>query len=76
MPTVKLEDSNCGILDAIILTGIAPSKSQAKTLISQNGISLNDNIITDIGYRLSDEDFKDGYAILKKGKKIFYKLEK
>lgn len=76
MPTVKLQNSNCSILDAIIESGIAPSKSQARTLINQNGISLNDNVISDVNYILSDDDFKEGYAILKKGKKIFYKLEK
>ena len=76
MPTVKLQNSNCSILDAIIESGIAPSKSQARTLINQNGISLNDNVISDVNYTLSDDDFKEGYAILKKRKKIFYKLEK
>ena len=76
MPTIKLENSNCSLVDAIILSGIAPSKGQAKTLISQNSISLNDEKISDISYCLSDKDFKDGFAILKKGKKVFYKLEK
>ena len=75
MPTVNLESNkNISIIDAIILTGIAPSKGQARTLITQGGISLNDNKITDVNYTFSDSDFKDGYAILKKGKKIFYKL--
>lgn len=76
MPTVKLETTNISILDAIILTGIAPSKGQARTLITQGGISLNDNKIEDTAYMLSDNDFNEGYAILKKGKKVFYKLEK
>lgn len=75
MPTVKLnENKNISIIDTIILTGIASSKGQAKTLISQGGISLNNNKITDINYCLSDKDFENGYAILKKGKKVFYKL--
>lgn len=75
MPTVDLGDNkNISIVDAIILTSIAPSKGQARTLISQGGISLNDEKITDTNYVLSDKDFSDGYAILKKGKKIFYKL--
>ena len=74
MPTVELENRNISILDAIILTGIAPSKGQARTLINQGGISLNDNKISDVNYVLSDVDFNDGYAILKKGKKVFYKL--
>ena len=74
MPTVELQNKNISILDAIILTGIAPSKGQARTLINQGGISLNDNKISDVNYVLSDVDFNDGYAILKKGKKVFYKL--
>ena len=75
MPTVELgNNKNISIVDAIVLTGIAPSKGQARTLITQGGISLNDEKITDTTYTLSEKDFKDGYAILKKGKKVFYKL--
>ena len=76
MPTVKLDSTNISILDAIIQTGIAPSKGQARTLITQGGISLNDEKISDVNYQLSEKDFSKGYAILKKGKKVFYKLEK
>lgn len=76
MPTTKIENVDMSILDAIVLTNMAPSKGQAKTLIAQGGITLNDEKVSDIGYRLSESDFKDGYAILKKGKKIFHKLEK
>ena len=74
MPTVELENKNISIVDAIVLCNIAPSKGQARTLINQGGISLNDAKITDINYVLSDKDYSDGYAILKKGKKVFYKL--
>ena len=76
MPSTKLEDINISIIDALIKTEIAPSKSQARTLITQNSISLNDNKITDCNYTLSEKDFVEGYAIVKKGKKVFHKLEK
>ena len=76
MPTTKLEDVNISILDALVQTGIAPSKGQAKTLIAQGGVTLNDNKVEDITYKLSEEDFKEGYAILRKGKKVYHKLEK
>ena len=76
MPTVNVETYDISLIDAIIKTGIAPSKGQARTLISQGGISLNDEKITDVNYVLSVDDFKDGYAILKKGKKVFYKLNR
>ena len=75
MPTTKIESADISILDAIITCGIAPSKGQARTLINQGGISLNDEKVSDVNYVLSDSDFKDGYAIIKKGKKIFHKFE-
>lgn len=75
MPTTKIENANISILDAIITCKIAPSKGQARILINQGGISLNDEKITDVNHVLSDLDFKEGYAIIKKGKKIFHKLE-
>ncbi|MBR3133308.1 MAG: tyrosine--tRNA ligase [Clostridia bacterium] len=75
MPTTKVE-TDMSIVEAIVAAKIVDSKGQAKKLIEQGAISLNDNKITDIQYCLSDSDFeKDGYAILKKGKKGFYKLE-
>ncbi len=76
MPSTKIENEDITIVEALVLTKIAPSKGQAKTLIEQGGISLNDEKITEINYKLSEKDFKNGIAILKKGKKIYHKLEK
>ena len=76
MPTTKVDNVNMPILDAMILVGFAPSKGQARTLIMQGGITLNDEKVTDTNYVLSDKNFSEGYAILKKGKKVFHKLEK
>ena len=76
MPRVKLENPNCSLTEAMVECGICSSKSQAKTLISQGAISLNDEKISDISYVLSDKDFETEHTILKKGKKIFYCLEK
>ena len=76
MPTSKVSSLPCSILDAMIQIGFAPSKGQARTLIEQGGITLNDQKVTDTTYQLSEKDFESGYAILKKGKKVFHKLEK
>ena len=75
MPTTKLEGANISILDVLVLTGITTSKGKAKDLINQGGVSLNDEKITEITYTLSEKDFKDGYAIIQKGKKVFHKIE-
>ena len=75
MPSTKVDNNNISLVDALVLTNIVPSKGQARTLINQGGITLNDEKISDINYKLSDKDFSNGYAILKKGKKIFHKIE-
>ena len=75
MPTTQLENYNISIVDALVLTKIAPSKGQARTLIEQGGIAINNNKIDDIHFILSKNDFKEGSAILKKGKKTYHKLE-
>ena len=76
MPTTKLENINISLVEAIAQIGISESKGQAKKLIEQGGISLNDEKVTDLSYTLSEKDFKEGYAIIKKGKKTYHKLEK
>lgn len=75
MPTTKLESSDISILDVLVITGITTSRGKAKDLINQGGVSLNDEKISEITYTLSAKDFKDGYAIIQKGKKVFHKLE-
>lgn len=74
MPTTEIESPDISLIEAIIYTNIAPSKGQARTLIEQGGISLNDEKITDTNFILSENDFRDGYAIIKKGKKVYHKL--
>lgn len=75
MPSTKLDNIYISIIDALVLTGIVPSKGQARTLIAQGGITLNDVKVDDAFYALSEKDFEQGYAILRKGKKIYHKLE-
>ena len=76
MPTIKLEKDKNSIIDILVLANIVPSKGQARKLIEQGGITLNDEKVTDVTYVVDEKDLKEGYAILKKGKKVFYKLEK
>ena len=75
VPTTKINNYNISIIDALLLANFAPSKGQAKILITQGGVNLNDEKISDINYMLSEKDFKNGYAIIKKGKKSYHKLE-
>ena len=72
MPSCDIVN-NSSILDAIIKAGFAPSKGQARILVSQGGISINDEKITDVNYIINKANYKED-IILKKGKKGFCKL--
>ncbi|KHM52456.1 tyrosyl-tRNA synthetase [Anaerovibrio lipolyticus] len=78
MPTVELtaEDAAKKLVDVLVAAEVFGSKGEARRLIQQNGLSLNDEKVTDPDYTLSEGDFTDGEAIVKKGKKKFYRLLK
>jgi len=74
MPTTKIE-ADSTIVEAIVLAGFAQSKGQAKTLVQQGGITLDDEKITDISFKIT-ADMLDKEPVLRKGKKGFCKLTK
>lgn len=77
VPTVVIakEDLNKTLLDILVETKIIPSKGEGKRLIQQNGLALNDLKVTELSRTLKEEDFKDGIALIKRGKKSYHKIE-
>ena len=75
MPTTVIADAvGMGILDVMVSAGLATSKGEARRLVQQGGVSVNDVKVTDPAATLSDADFADGAAIIKKGKKVYHKI--
>ena len=73
MPTTELdvaEDMN--ILDLMVACGLAASKSEARRLVMQGGVSVDDEKITAIDYTVTLNALKVGVKI-RKGKKVFHK---
>lgn len=66
--------SGIQLADALVKAGIVKSKGEAKRLMAQKGIYLNDVVIEDPFYTLKNEDFTDSEAIVRKGKKVFHRL--
>ena len=75
MPTIAAETGK-KLLDILTAGKVFASKSEGRRLIQQNGLSLNDEKVKDVDYILQESDFKDGEAIVKKGKKKYFKLVK
>ena len=68
-----LTDGEIGILDLLSKCGLIPSKKEGRRLIEQGGITLNDEKVKDVYKKLTAADFADGFAVIKKGKKVFHK---
>ena len=81
MPSTELSaedftDEGINIIDAMIKAGLVSSRGEARRLIEQGGVSVDDVKITVPNYIIPLADFDKGYAIIKKGKKVFHKIIK
>ena len=77
MPTTEisesaLTDGNIRIIDLLVLCKLAPSNAEARRLIQQGGILIDDKKVENINIRFSKEQLTGGIKI-RKGKKIFHK---
>ena len=73
---ISAEDMGKKLVDILAKHGAFASKSEGRRLIAQGGITLGDVRVTDVDYCLQEADFTDGAALVKKGKKKHYRLQK
>ena len=77
MPTTeitadKLTDGKIGILNLMVACGLAPSNKQARQLVEQGGVLVNDEKVPSAQFAVTEEMLKEGVKI-RKGKKVFHK---
>jgi tyrosyl-tRNA synthetase len=76
MPTIDVALSGGEkLIDVLTQNGVFASKGEGRRLVQQNGLTLNDEKVTDVDYVLTAADFNDGSAIVRKGKKKYYRLQ-
>ncbi len=78
MPTVTLDtadftDGKIGILTLMVKGGLASSNGEARRLVQQGGVSVDDEKITNATHTISLDSFNGG-VIVKKGKKVIIKF--
>ena len=79
MPTVALNaddftDGQIAVNEIMLKAGLVKSKGEARRLIQQGGVSIDDQKVTDPVAVVSHETLEKEHIILKKGKKVFYKV--
>ena len=75
MPTTvlkaeELTDGGIGILTLMVRCGLSPSNGEARRLVQQGGVSVNDTKVTDPKSVI----YPEAETILRKGKKVFHKV--
>ncbi|MBQ4095684.1 MAG: tyrosine--tRNA ligase, partial [Oscillospiraceae bacterium] len=70
IPSADLADGKMGILELMVRTKLAASNSEARRLVQQGGVSVNDEKVTDPQAKIEIT----GEVIIKKGKKVFHKV--
>ena len=78
MPTSEISEDNLtndeiNIMDLLVLVNLLPSKGEARRLIQQGGLLVNDEKVTNIGLMIFKEQLLEGIKI-KKGKKVYHKV--
>ena len=78
MPTTELTNDDFGggsidVLTLLVKCGLAASKGEARRLVQQGGVTVNDEKVTAIETTFGCEQFTGDGVIIKKGKKVFHR---
>ena len=79
MPTSTLQEKDfedngqIGAISLLVACGLAPSRGEARRLIQQGGVVVNDEKVTDIDQKWGAETFRGEGVIIRKGKKVFHR---
>ena len=68
----RLKDG-VGIIELLVMCGLSPSRSEARRLIEQGGITAGGIKIASADHIVHDDSFVNGELILQKGKKTYHK---
>ena len=78
-PTTEVElprlESGIAILEVLKETGLVPSSNEARRLISQGGISVNDIKVESIDFNVTADMLNDGVLMIKKCKKTYHQVK-
>ena len=78
MPTTVLADADfenggINILSLLVATGLCPSRGEARRLVQQGGIVVDEKKVESIDESIPQEKFSGEGVIIRKGKKVFHK---
>ena len=73
IPAAKFENGKIGVIALLVSCGLCASNAEARRLIQQGGVLVNERKVSDIAETLDQGDFAGDGVIIKKGKKVFHR---
>jgi len=73
IPADKFENGRIGAINLLVACGLCASNGEARRLIQQGGVAVNDQKVTDIAADFDQADFQGDGVVIKKGKKVFHR---
>ena len=70
-----LNDGVIGVLDLMMKCKLAPSKKEARRLVEQGGVSVNDEKVSDVNQRYTADDLAGDGIMVRKGKKVYHRVQ-
>jgi tyrosyl-tRNA synthetase len=76
VPTIEITKSDLEktLLEILLAGGVFPSKAEGRRNMEQGGVSIDEEKITDLQHKLKEEDFKEDYVLVQKGKNKIYRV--
>ncbi len=71
----NLTDGSIGILDMMVTCKLAPSKKEARRLVEQGGVSVNDEKVSDVNTRYTADQLSGDGIMVRKGKKVYHRVQ-
>ncbi|MBQ2939669.1 MAG: tyrosine--tRNA ligase [Clostridia bacterium] len=74
LPAEALTEAGVGAIDLLLATGLVASRGEARRVIEQGGLTVDDARIADWRASIDKTAFDKGYVVVRKGKKSFCKV--
>ena len=74
LPEARFSDGKIGVIELLVACGLCASNGEARRLIQQGGVAVNDQKVAAIDVTFDQEQFAGDGVVIKKGKKVFHRV--
>ena len=74
LPEARFSDGKIGVIELLVACGLCASNGEARRLIQQGGVAVNDQKVAAIDVAFDQEQFAGDGVVIKKGKKVFHRV--